>query len=73
MTVIVVSKRKKNSVFEKCLKRMGTFNPNDPEFVKALRKKNEETKAWFDDFKRREQENERYLASMMGMRVRSRQ
>ena len=75
MAIIVASKGRKNSIFNhpKVRDAIEHFNPNDPEFIKALQKANKKSEAFFDDLRRKEREAEYQLASRRWIPIRERE
>ena len=64
MAVIISSKSRGKSVFScpEVMDSIKNLDPNDPEFIKALRKRNKKTEAEFEDLKRRERVAEQRMA-----------
>ena len=64
MAIIIASKGRNRSVFNRpeFMDFIKRFNPNDPEFIKALQKRKEKTEAEFEELRRRERAAEQRMA-----------
>ena len=64
MAIIVTSKGRKKSVFRhpKVMEAIKRFNPNDPEFIKAVQERNKKSEIEFENLKRKERTAEQRMA-----------
>ena len=73
--MIITSQGRKNSIFNhpKVKEAIEKFNPNDPEFTKALQEKNKETEALFDEMEQKRRKSEQQMALNCHIPIRSRE
>ena len=71
---IIIAKSRNKSVFDRpgVTDAIKNFNPNNPEFVKALQERNEKTELEFENLKRRERAAEQRMSLSRWIPIRGR-